>query len=252
MDYRVAMDDVPEKGEGKMAKNWMEAAGQDGIPTAFIVNNEGKIAWIGHPGQMDQPLDEILGGKYDLKAAAAKHKKEKAAQAKLQELGNQLREAQQSGDPKKILAVVNKALEETPELEERLGMMKFRVLMQQADAKDKALEYGTHLTEKVYQGNAQGLNFIAWTIVDPDAPAKPDAKLLKLALTAAQQADELAKRKDPSILDTLAKAHFDNGDAAKALEIQEKAMALAKGTQLERDQSMKDRLEQYRKAVKKE
>src|SRR5437762_6606240 len=51
MDYRVAMDDVAEgaKGnEGKMAKNWMTAAEQDGIPAAFIVNGEGKVAWIGH------------------------------------------------------------------------------------------------------------------------------------------------------------------------------------------------------------
>jgi hypothetical protein len=230
----------------------MEAAGQDGIPTAFIVNTEGKIAWIGHPQEMEKPLEEILGGKYDLKAAAAKLKKEKEAQAKLQELGNKLREAQQSGEPKKVLAVIEKALEETPELEERLGMMKFQLLTQQADAKDKALEYGTRLTEKLYKDNAQALNNIAWMTVDPNAAVKPDAKLLKLALTAAQRADELTQSKDPGVLDTLAKAYYDNGDAAKALEIQEKAVKFAKGTRLEQDQSMKDRLALYRKAVKKE
>jgi hypothetical protein len=54
------------------------------------------------------------------------------------------------------------------------------------------------------------------------------------------------------ILDTLAKAYFDNGQAAKALETQEKAVQLAKGTPLAQDKSMTERLEQYRKAVKKE
>jgi thiol-disulfide isomerase/thioredoxin len=56
MDYRVAMDGRA----GKMAKNWMAAAAQQGIPTAFIVNGEGKIAWIGHPMQMEKTLGQVV------------------------------------------------------------------------------------------------------------------------------------------------------------------------------------------------
>jgi thiol-disulfide isomerase/thioredoxin len=73
MDYRVALDSVPagkKGGDGAMAKNWMIAAGQNGIPTAFIVDGEGRIAWIGHPTQMEAPLEKIVAGKWDLKAAA--------------------------------------------------------------------------------------------------------------------------------------------------------------------------------------
>ncbi len=44
MGYTVAVDD-----NRKTAKAWMEAAGQDGIPHAFIVDKEGKIAWHGNP-----------------------------------------------------------------------------------------------------------------------------------------------------------------------------------------------------------
>lgn len=53
MNYRVALD----TDSGAMAKSWMAAAGQDGIPTAFVVDKAGKIAWIGHP--MDG-LDEAV------------------------------------------------------------------------------------------------------------------------------------------------------------------------------------------------
>jgi thiol-disulfide isomerase/thioredoxin len=87
MNYRVATDAVPEgkeSNEGTMAKNWMVAAGQDGIPTAFIVNGDGKIAWIGDPREMDELLDKIRAGKWDLKAAAtefAEARKEKARRA---------------------------------------------------------------------------------------------------------------------------------------------------------------------------
>src|SRR5438309_2211086 len=57
MEYRVAVDDVPEGkdgNDGKMALAWMKAAEANGIPTAFIVQDR-KVAWIGHPMEMDGP-----------------------------------------------------------------------------------------------------------------------------------------------------------------------------------------------------
>lgn len=69
MDYNVALDNG-----NAMAETWMAAAGQDGIPTAFIVNQEGQIAWLGHPLEgMDKVLDKVIEGKYDVKAAKDKH-----------------------------------------------------------------------------------------------------------------------------------------------------------------------------------
>jgi len=61
----------------------------------------------------------------------------------------------------------------------------------------------------------------------------------------------MSEGKDAGIADTLAKAYFESGDVAKALENQERAMKLAVGTGLENDEDMKARLEQYRKAAKK-
>lgn len=65
MNYRVAMDKVADKeasSKGHMATNWLKAAGQNGIPCAFIVNKEGKIAWIGHPGKMEKVLENVVAG----------------------------------------------------------------------------------------------------------------------------------------------------------------------------------------------
>ena len=47
--------------DGSVSRDYMEAAGQSGIPTAFIVGKTGEIEWIGHPMQMDGPLAEELG-----------------------------------------------------------------------------------------------------------------------------------------------------------------------------------------------
>jgi thiol-disulfide isomerase/thioredoxin len=260
MDYRVAMDDVPAGGkrdEGKMAKNWMIAAEQGGIPTAFIVNGDGKIAWIGHPTAMDKPLDEIVAGKWDLKAAVAKLKADQARSRKMREVRTKVVEAQRKNDPKALLAVLDELLGNDPDLEPQLGMGKFKVLAELPGSEDKAVEYGKHLMDKVFKDNVEGLNFIAWTVVDParkegpDRKEKPDPKLVKLALAAAQRADELGKGKEGHIADTLARAYFLNGDVAKALELQERAVTQAKGTPFEKDPGLQQRLEEYRKAAKK-
>ncbi len=38
--------------------NWGRAAGRDSIPTSFLVNAQGKIAWIGHP--MEEELEPTI------------------------------------------------------------------------------------------------------------------------------------------------------------------------------------------------
>ncbi|MCX6360069.1 MAG: CAP domain-containing protein [Armatimonadetes bacterium] len=59
MGYNVAVDTQ----SGAMASTWMKAAGQDGIPCAFIISKEGRIAWIGHPMRMEKPLADVVAGR---------------------------------------------------------------------------------------------------------------------------------------------------------------------------------------------
>jgi thiol-disulfide isomerase/thioredoxin len=253
MDYRVAVDDVAagaKPADGAMAKNWMVAAAQDGIPTAFIVNADGKVAWIGHPMEMDKPLKDITTGKYDLAAAANEHKERMVAKRKLRAVYQALAKARAAGDTKEMLAVIEQAVADNPNLEGSLGLTKFQALVAQPDSAEKAAEYGKHLVEAVLQDSPEGLNAIAWGVVDPDAKTKPDPRLVKLAVQAAQRADELSKGKNAAIADTLARAFFVNGEVAKAVETQERAVKLAAGTPLEKDPGLKSRLEEYRKAMK--
>lgn len=251
MGYSVAMDDVPAgagRGEGKMAKSWMQAAGQDGIPAAFIINGEGRIAWIGHPMSMDKPLEQIVAGKWDIEAAIAANREEQAQRRKMAELRGKLTKAQQSGDPKKMLEVIDEAITDDPKMESMLGLQRLFLLVRQIGDKEKALQYGEHLLSKPLKDNPQALNGLAWMLVDPDAP-KLDPAFAGLAVRAAERADELTGGKDAAVADTLAKAYFDNGSPAKALETQERAIQLAKGTPLEKDPGLQARLEQYKKAV---
>ncbi len=45
-------------------KSYMQAAFQSTIPKAFIVGKDGKIEWIGHPGEMDDVLRLVVAGEW--------------------------------------------------------------------------------------------------------------------------------------------------------------------------------------------
>ncbi|MDP1662541.1 MAG: TlpA disulfide reductase family protein [Phycisphaerales bacterium] len=67
MGYRVAFD-----ANRAMSKDWMQAAKQGGIPCAFIVGHDGKVAYIGHPASMDGALAKALKAAADSKKTALK------------------------------------------------------------------------------------------------------------------------------------------------------------------------------------
>ena len=127
MDYNVAIDGP----QGKMAKTWMKAAGQDSIPTAFIVNGDGLIVWIGHPMSMDEVLGTVAEGNFDVKAAKEQFEREKALDAVYERLD----EAFEAGGIEAVLKEIDKAIADTPVVKDVLFDMKFDVLSRTDPAK---------------------------------------------------------------------------------------------------------------------
>jgi thiol-disulfide isomerase/thioredoxin len=245
MAYRVAIDKVEKgagEGDGFMAKNWLNAAQQDGIPASFIVNGEGKVVWIGHPGQIDTPLAQVVDGTYDLAKAAAKYKKDKAAKAKMMALGAAVQKARQEG-PAAVIKVLDEAIKESPELEEMIGAFKFMTMSNDKDAKeDEVLKYGQRLVDDVFKDDVNNLNALSWAFVNPDRKGpKPSKAQLAFAVKAAEKGVEVSKGKSHEVLDTLACAYFASGDKAKAIETIEKAIKLSD------EQEYKDRLASFKK-----
>jgi thiol-disulfide isomerase/thioredoxin len=158
MAYTVALDAVPAGGrgnDGKMAKAWMEAAGQNGIPTAFLIDRDGRIAWIGHPMELEEPLKKLAAGTWDIPAARAQFQKRQAEQQKMSQLQEKLAKAQQSGDPKQLVAVIDQAIADDPSLELNLGFQKYFILSRQLNDSEKASAYGGHLLTVLDQAIAK-------------------------------------------------------------------------------------------------
>ena len=190
MDYVVALD-----SDRKTSGDYMGAYGQNGIPTAFIVDKEGRIAWVGHPmSGLDTAIEEIVAGTYDMVAAQKEFDGRAARQAKMQELNQ--------------------------------AFMKYMQAASKADAKGLA-ELGKPLLEMADK-DPQILNAIAWNILTaPQIKTRDTA----FAMDVAKAAVTASKEKDPAILDTYARALFDNGKKSDAVVQQKKAIALAPAAQ---------------------
>ncbi|HEY1379617.1 MAG TPA: redoxin family protein [Gemmataceae bacterium] len=227
MDYRVATDDVPAgktADDGAMTRTWRAASGQDGLPTAFVVGKDGRIAWVGEPSQMDAPLADVVAGRWDVDAAAARYKEDKARERKVLAAIAKIKRAAGDGDLRSIIAVVDEAVHGDPAAERLLGRIKFEAVWELGGG-EKAAAYGRTLIDGPLKDDAQRLRQLAWFVVAPQRLEQkpPDPAVLRLALDAAARANDIQKGEDADVLAALAQAHFLSGDVAKAVELGEAA-----------------------------
>jgi thiol-disulfide isomerase/thioredoxin len=224
MTYRVAMDDKSKEEQGAMAITWMKAAGQNGIPAAFVVNRQGKIAWIGHPMSLkEQVLEDVLADRYDLAKAAAEKEQEESNRAQLTELSKKLNTSMRQKNWDDAEKAVNEMEKLLPAgARSGLAMTRFQILTRRGDY-DAAYKVVADLSD-ADPDNAMLQNQIAWTIASHKDLEKRD---LALAEKIAERGNKAAKGKDPNILDTLARIQFMNGKKSQAIETEQKAVDLA-------------------------
>ncbi|HVU86919.1 MAG TPA: thioredoxin domain-containing protein [Pirellulales bacterium] len=254
MDYSVALDSVPadsEPKDGAMAKAWMDAADEHGIPTAFVVH-DGTIAWIGHPLRLDEPLAKILADDWDAGEMAKKRLVDKAQERAVRLVRQKIYGPYRAHDYQGTLAAIEEVTKESPEQTDRYESLKFICLANSHNV-EAALTLGHALLEK-YDDQADNLNNIAWEVIDPNLKRDPDPRVAQLALKAAQRAVQLTESGNHYYLDTLAEAQFRTGDASAAIATEEKAIALLKadkdGGSPANAKELEQHLERYRRGTK--
>jgi thiol-disulfide isomerase/thioredoxin len=214
MDYTIAVDDGTW-----MSDNWMKPAGRNGIPAAFIIDGTGTVAWIGSPFSMDEALEQIVNGTWDLAAATESYAKELAQKTAMNELKATYRKAMENNNWDEWISAIDTFTAKYGD-NDNLSKEKFHALL--TGKKDKEAAYAWAETMvKADWDNSTALNSLAWNIVD-EQPA--ELRNLDFALRVAQRGCELTDYKDPMILDTLARCYWEMGDKYKAIAWQEKAV----------------------------
>src|SRR6266568_3188966 len=243
MTYRVALDDKTSNDKGQMAQTWMEAAGRNGIPSAFLVDKKGIIAWIGHPMELKETIiEDVLAGKFDVKKAADDSANKQKNEAQLRSVWEAISLAMQKKDWDAASVKLPEAEKLVPEDErENLNMVRMDIAL---GKKEYVAAY--QLASKVGEANKDNAvvqNQIAWRILTDDSIEQRD---LKLAETMANRANEITKGNDAGILDTLARSLFMQGKKERAIELENQALKVAETDQQE---MLQKTLDSYKKGV---
>ncbi len=234
MRYTVAVD--PDRTTSNV---YMKAAGQNGIPTAFIVDGSGKVAWIGHPMSMDDPLKQVVEGTWDIATAAEAFKLEAAREKEWAGFIKSYRAAMEKDDWDGVITAIDSFSDEFGSTQS-LQQMKFDALLNKGD-KEAAYAIMDELAQESWD-DPNALNSIAWNIVDGLPEEQCD---IEFALRVATRANTLSKSKEPMILDTLARVYWERGDVYKAIAWQTKAVQYAEGEGPMND-SIRATLEEYK------
>lgn len=241
MTYCVALDDKTSSQRGMMAETWMAAAGRNGIPSAFLVDTKGYIAWIGHPLELKEKLiEEVLAGNFDIKRAAEAYTRKLELDGQMRTLYAALGKAMQTKDWDAANLKVAEADKMLPE-EQRGSLDRARMEIALGQKDYPAFYKLVSKISDADKDSALQQNELAWRILTDKTIEERD---LKLAETLATRANDAAKGKDAGILDTLARAMFMQGKKEEAIELQAKAVRLAEADQKE---SLEKVLESYRK-----
>ena len=219
--------------------DYFRAAGQRGIPSAFLVGKTCEIEWIGHPMTIDAPLAAVTAGEWDRDSFKLTFEAEIADERVMSALMAKVRPMIQEGAVENAIATLEGARDDLLQ-PANLDYQVFALRTQRGLWNDEAIE--TTAATATTADNPMLLNAMAWSLATATAtPAEFQSALLDVALAAATRAVEMTDSKDGSIVDTLARVHYEMGDPSTALEWQEKAVALAPN-----EASLVEALEKYK------
>ncbi len=219
MNYRIAVD--RRKGT---TRAWFSRAGLKGIPAAFIVDQKGKIAFIGNPigeslsdnfKKFDSVLAKVMSGRYNPKLINDAKPILKVARSNRKVLNWRMAIRQYD----RVIALDNRVFAD-------VAIEKFEMLLVEMDDKDKAYDYASELINRTYGSDAGALRMLAKDIIlNPRYSADPEKDLrdLDVALDAAKASLKVDGNNDPTALKTLALVHFHRQEIDEAIERQRQA-----------------------------
>ncbi len=206
---------------------WMKAAGRSGIPCSFVVDQTGKIAYIGHPMYLDVVLPQVVARTWKGQASADEV-------AKIEGEVNNVFRSLAAKDAEGATTAL-KTMKEFETKHPELGKIpyfigpKLNMLLQTknvAEARKVAQEV---MDRAIDQDDPTALRTVSTAMRSP--AAKDHKDLLALSVKAAEAVLRL-DAKDAMALFNMAETQLAVGDKAKAKEYGEKAVAAADSPQM--------------------
>lgn len=103
--FRVAVDGGPA-GDA-MAASFLRASRETAIPRTFVIDQRGRLAWVGHPADADPVVEAVVEGRWSIGAAASARRMATEERAAARSLINEWQAARGAGDEGRELGVLD-------------------------------------------------------------------------------------------------------------------------------------------------
>ena len=215
MDYIVGSD-VPED---VIANTWPAAAGIGGIPTAFIIDQEGKIAWIGGPIMgLDELVELALEKKLNKETVKRVTEEAHARLTEQTRLQGVCESALKAGNYQQALDSADRALIIAPIADDYMIPLKYQALDKMDREKGRA--YAREIMETHKNAPILLISQLARKILSDDNP-NPDYQLaLEFMQTGMRDVDP----GEGYQIELLAKAYFKTGNIKMAIKTQKELL----------------------------
>ena len=183
--------------------------GEKGIPHAFVIGKDGKVAWYGHPMDgMDTVIEQIIEDKFDRKKSA-----------EICILKKKMSKAISSNDKDSLINIANKILEINPDDHQAFG-----ILSQLYVIEDDPESYKKLCRTLVDSGskNSEMFSVVAEAMLTNNDLRFRD---IEIALKAAESSNQIDENTQTLIL--LGRIYFELGQINKAIMYLEKALSKA-------------------------
>jgi thiol-disulfide isomerase/thioredoxin len=203
---RMGYDVAYEGDNGTMGASWMRAARRVSIPSVFVVDKAGKIAWIGHPSMgLDEFLPKLIAGDIDPVAYDAEMKAREAKRLRGMRLATRLQEATGASNHDEALRLCDEILALDAEMFAPTNISKLRVLWGGLRSAERGAAFAQEVMNSpqaqnrgvmvgmagviLLEHDAPRDNVVANALLDKAAQTVEDASV-RATLTGTSDADE--------------------------------------------------------------
>jgi tetratricopeptide (TPR) repeat protein len=251
--------------QGQTTAAWLLAAGQSALPHAFVVDRQGRVAWHGHPDDVQPIVEQVLAGTFkiekpqppaaepagaDVADVAADTPEdrppsrrrrgeaeendrvqpdESPTPAELRRLLARAVQAQQWEQAVQLIDALVEHVAGGEDADELPGLLstKFVFLYEMLNNYNAAEATARRLLE-LERDDAEALNTLAWTLLAGGDFESLDHRWPEITHEAARRALEASERRSSAIIDTYARSLYMLGHVESAVEWQEKAIEQAR------------------------
>lgn len=230
--------------DGSTYRDYMEASGNQAVPTSFIVGKTGLIEWIGHPGGLDEPLELVIKDEWDREAFKITMELEKQFQENVQ----QFAQLAGRGRLEEATAMLEENLANAPndDFKDRWTQLRhrFRLMTGSADESD----YAFYLKDlKAREGEPLAVIEFARMIYGSAQEGADVGPLPKETISVLGKVVETAEAElKPLMFNTIAQMCIIDDNLDGAIDASEKAVAAAEGRQKKRLMLVLDELKSVR------